>query len=385
MMHKSSANNKFIGILFLVLVLISSSAQAMVTKAKQAYMFNAQTGAVLFEFNADQLMPPSSMTKIMTVYLLFEHIKNGEVNLDDEFPVSTLAWRKGGSKMFVEVGSHVRVEDLLRGIIVQSGNDACIVVAEALAGGEDVFAVEMSRKAKELGATNTTFKNSTGWPDPLHLSTAKDLAVITQRLMDTFPDLYKAYFSQPDFTYNKIFQKNRTLTPGLIKIGADGVKTGSTDAGGYGMVASAVQNGQRITLVINGLKTAAERSLEAENLLSWGFRNFVTPVLFKKGEEVISANVWLGDKTKVPLVLDNDLMVTMPRGSMKNMKVEAVFDEPIDVSRIGQVVGKVIVTIPDREPIETPLRAVGDVKSAGIYSRLKAALHYLAWGHNEQP
>lgn len=381
-MRKLPVNNFFLA-LTLMTGLLSSQAQSMETNAKQAFMYCPQTGTVLLEHNADQLMPPSSMTKIMTAYLLFEKLVSGEVSLDDEFPVSKLAWRKGGSKMFVEVGTNVRVEDLIRGIVVQSGNDACIVVAEALAGNEGVFAAEMTNKARELGATNTTFKNSTGWPDPLHLTTARDLAIIAEKLMTNFPDLYH-YFSEPEFTYYNIRQENRN--PLLKKnMGIDGLKTGSTDAGGYGVVASGVQNGQRITLVINGLKTAAERAEEAEKLMNWGFRNFATPTLFKKGEEVVKTNVWLGDHPQVGLTVDKDVFVTLSRADMKQMKVEAIYDEPIDVSRIGQIVGKIIITIPERQPIEVPLRAVGDVKSAGFFDRLHAAFYYLFWGHNEQP
>lgn len=383
-MYKSRKNKSLFWLITLVFVgslLVGNLAMAMETKAKQAYLFCSQTGTVLFEYNADEASPPSSMTKIMTAYMVFERLAAGELNLDDEFPVSKLAWRKGGSKMFVEVGSHVRVDDLLRGIIVDSGNDACIVVAEALAGNEGVFAAEMTRKAKELGATNTTFKNSTGWPDPMHLSTAKDLAIISQRLMDKFPDLYKAYFSLNEFTYNGIRQENRN--PLLRRnMGVDGLKTGSTDAGGYGIVVSGEQNGQRLTLVVNGLKSAAERATEAEMLLNWGFRNFVTPCLFKKGEEVVKANVWLGNKPQVSLVVDEDMYITMHRSQAKDMKVEAIYDEPIDVSRIGQVVGKLVITLPGREPIEVSLRAVGDVQSAGFSTRIRSALYYLAWGHN---
>lgn len=381
-MHKLSVN-KILFCITLVLGLVGTSANALETKAKQVYLYCPQTGTVLFELNADQLMPPSSMTKIMTAYLLFDRIVNGEISLDDEFPVSKLAWRKGGSKMFVEVGSNVRVEDLIRGIIVDSGNDACIVVAEGLSGNESVFAADMTRKARELGATNTTFKNSTGWPDPLHLSTARDLSIIAEKLMEKFPDFYH-YFSETDFTYYGIRQENRN--PLLKKMsGIDGLKTGSTDAGGYGVVLSGVQNGQRLILVVNGLKTAGERASEAEMLMTWGFRNFATPCLFKKGQEVARTNVWLGNQPQVGLTVDHDLMVTIPRNLIKDMKVEAVYEEPIDVSRVGQVVGKVIVTLPDRQPIEAPLRAVGDVKSAGFFSRIRAALYYLFWGHNEQP
>ncbi len=382
-MHKSRANKLLFGLILLAGLLHQDAQAEVATKAKQAYLYCPQTGTVLLDVNSDQLMPPSSMTKIMTVYLLFDRIVSGEISLDDKFPVSKLAWRKGGSKMFVEVGTYVLVEDLIRGIVVQSGNDACIVVAEALCGGEDVFAAEMTRKAKELGAINSTFKNSTGWPDPLHVSTAKDLATIAEKLMTKFPDLYH-YFSEPEFTYYGIRQENRNP---LIKrgMGIDGLKTGSTDAGGYGMVASGVQDGQRLILVINGLKTAGERAWEAEMLMSWGFRNFATPTLFKKGEEVVKTNVWLGDKPQVGLTVDKDVQVTLSRAQMKQMKVEAVYDEPIDVSRIGQIVGKVTITIPDRQPIEAPLRAMGDVKSAGFFNRLHAALYYLFWGHNEQP
>lgn len=354
---------------------------AIETKAKQAYMFCPQTGTVLLDHNGDEMSPPSSMTKIMTAYMVFERLKSGELNLDDEFPVSKLAWRKGGSKMFVEVGSHVSIDDLLRGIIVHSGNDACIVVAEGLAGNEGVFAADMTQKAKELGATNTTFKNSTGWPDPMHMSTVKDLAIISQRLMDEFPDLYKTYFSLPEFTYNGIRQENRN--PLLRRnMGVDGLKTGSTDAGGYGIVVSGVQNGQRLILVVNGLKTASERAVEAEQLLTWGFRNYVTPCFFKKGEEVVKTNVWIGNKPQVSLVADRDVYVTMNRNEAKDMVVQAIYDEPIDVSRIGQIVGKIVIQLPNRDPIEVPLRAEGDVQSAGFFTRIKSALYYLAWGHN---
>jgi serine-type D-Ala-D-Ala carboxypeptidase (penicillin-binding protein 5/6) len=382
-MHKS-LKNKLLLVIGIAFISTGFSAHALETSAKQAYMFNPQTGTVLFEHNADELMPPSSMTKIMTAYMIFEQLAAGDVTVEDEFPVSKLAWRKGGSKMFVMVGSHVKVGDLLQGIIVQSGNDACIVVAEALSGNEGVFAADMTRKAKELGATNTTFKNSTGWPDPLHVSTARDLGIIAHKLMDKFPDYYKKYFSQPEFTYNKIRQENRN--PLLKKnIGVDGLKTGSTDAGGYGIVVSGEQNGQRLILVVNGLKTASEREEEAERILTWGLRSFASPVLFKKGEEVAKTNVWLGNKPKISLALDKDLVFTMPRNQIKDLKVEAIYDEPIDVGRVGQIVGKVVVSLPDREPIEAPLRAVGDVKSASFFSRISAAIHYLVWGHNEQP
>lgn len=388
--HSRRMTSYVLATLFFILTFFTFSLQAVasaatpITKAKQAYLFNPDTGVVLFELNADQLMVPSSMTKIMTVYLLFEHIKSGDVKLKDEFPVSKLAWRKGGAKMFVEVNSKVSIEDLIRGMIVQSGNDACIVVAEGLAGNEGVFAVEMTRKARELGARNTTFKNSTGWPDPSHLTTAKDLAIISQKLIKNFPDFYKTYFSQKEFTYNNIRQENRN--PLLYKdMGVDGLKTGATNMGGFGLVASGIQDGQRLILVVNGLKTIGERARESEALLKWGFRNFATKRLFAAGEEVARASVWLGNKPDIPLIIDRDLLITVPRSQLKELKVEAVYQEPVDISKIGQVVGKVTVTLPNQPTIEVPLKAVGDVSPAGFFERMRAAVYYLIWGYNEQP
>ena len=381
-MHKLSMNKLLV--LILSLGYFSPPLDAFETAAKQAILFNPQTGTVLFEKNADELMAPSSMSKIMTVYLVFDRLKSGDLKLEDEFPVSTLAWRMGGSRMFVNVDSRVKVDDLLNGIVVQSGNDACIVIAEGLAGNEGVFAVEMTRKAKELGATNTTFKNSTGWPDPLHLSTARDLGLIAQRIIEHFPDYYKTYFPKTEFTYNKIRQPNRN--PLLYKnLGADGLKTGATDAGGHGLVASAVQDGQRLILVINGLKTNAQRAREAEALMLWGFRNYSTPKIFAAGEEVAQAHVWLGNKPTVALVADKDIYITMKRSELKDLKVEATYKEPIPVSKIGEIVGKVVVALPDRDPIEVPLRAQGNVKKAGFFKRIKAAIYYLIWGYNDQP
>ncbi len=364
--------------------LISVSAHAFKTTAKQAILIDAQTGKVLFEKNADQLMYPSSMTKIMTVYMLFEQLKMGRVSLDDMFPVSKAAWRKKGSRMFVEVDSLVRVEDLLRGIIVQSGNDASIVVAEGLTGSEAVFATEMSRRAHELGATKTTFKNATGWPDPLHVTTARDLALISDKLIRNFPDLYNTYFGQTEFTFNNIRQINRN--PLLYRnIGADGIKTGQTDKGGFGIVASAVQNGRRLILVVNGLKTKGERARQSEALMRWGVRNFLTPKIFKGQEEVVKANVWLGAKPSVSLVLDQDLYVTVPRYKAKDMKVQVTYQEPIAAPvRAGQEVGRVTVHCPDEEPFDVPLRVSHDVGKAGFFERIRAACYYLFWGHNER-
>ena len=247
---------------------LAPPAQALETRAREAFLIDVTTGTVLLEKDADVSMPPASMSKIMTAYLVFGALKEGRISLDDKLPVSEKAWRKGGSKMFVEVGSEVSVEDLLRGVIVQSGNDACIVLAEALAGSEEAFAEQMTRKAREIGMEGSTFTNSTGWPDPNHRMTARDLAILAERMVQDFPDFYH-YYSEREFTYNGIRQGNRN--PLLYKnLGADGLKTGHTEEAGYGLTASAERDGRRLVLVINGLESIKARSEEAERLIASG-------------------------------------------------------------------------------------------------------------------
>ncbi|MGB0935552.1 MAG: D-alanyl-D-alanine carboxypeptidase family protein [Alphaproteobacteria bacterium] len=364
----------------LLVLLAINQAYALTTKAKQAILIDAQTGTVLYEKNADQLMAPSSMTKIMLVYLAFEHMKRGELAWEDELPVSKLAWRKGGSRMFVEVGTKVPVSDLLRGIIVQSGNDASIVVAEHLAGNEAVFALEMTRRANAMGATNTTFKNSTGWPDPLHQTTARDLALITDSLIKDFPEYCNPIFSEREFTYNNISQPNRN--PLLYKkIGCDVGKTGYTEAGGYGLAASSIdETGRRIVMVINGCKSKGERAREGEALMRWGFRNTITPKIFEKGQEVVNAHVWQGAENTVSLVLQEDLYITIPRRDRDKLKVEAKYLDPIPPMQAGKVVGKVVVSCEGHETIETPLVVAKEVEEAGFIERITGALSYLIFG-----
>ncbi|MDP6345602.1 MAG: D-alanyl-D-alanine carboxypeptidase family protein [Alphaproteobacteria bacterium] len=254
------------------------------TPAKQAMLIDHATGTVLFAKNAEQPMPPSSMSKLMTLYLLFERLAGGGLTMEDEFPVSEKAWRMGGSKMFVEIGKRVKVGDLVRGIVVQSGNDACIVVAEGIGGDETSFASLMNEKARELGLLDSHFVNASGWPDPDHVMSARDLARLAGALIDKFPQYYDL-FAEKSFTFNKIRQGNRN--PLLYKnIGADGLKTGHTRAAGYGLVASAVRKGRRLTLVVNGLTSVNQRSRESERLLTWGFREFGSYALFKAGEVV---------------------------------------------------------------------------------------------------
>jgi D-alanyl-D-alanine carboxypeptidase (penicillin-binding protein 5/6) len=315
----------------------------------------------------------------MTTVMVYERLKRGEMQLTDELPVSERAWRMGGSKMFVSVGSRVKLEDLIRGIEIQSGNDACVVVAEAIAGSEDVFAEMMTKRAHEIGLTHSTFKNASGWPNPEHQSSARDLATLARYIIENFPEYYH-YYSEIDFTYNGIKQGNRN--PLLYRgRGADGLKTGHTDAGGYGVTASVMRNGRRLILVINGLPSMKARESEAEMLMEWGFREFENYTLFKAGDTAQTAAVWLGDAKAVPMVAANDLVVTLPRRARKDMKVTAVYDEPVAAPIAkGQEIGKLVITAPSLDNRELPLVAAASVDKLGPVGRIGAAVSYLLWG-----
>ena len=370
------------GLLSIVLSLRIDAAAAIETPAAQAFIIDAMTGVVLLEKNADARMPPASMSKIMTIYMVFEQLRDGYLALDDTFSVSEKAWRKGGSKMFVEVDTRVSVEDLLRGIIVQSGNDASIVVAEGLAGSEELFAREMTRRARELGLLDSQFVNSTGWPDPEHHMTARDLAKLAKLTVDNFPEFYKLY-AETEFSYNGISQGNRN--PLLYKnIAADGLKTGHTNASGYGLTASASRNGRRLILVINGLQGTKQRSREAERLIEWGFREFNNYTLFSAGETVEEGQIWLGQSQTVPLIIESDLVVTLPVRSRKDLRVSAVFEEPIPAPiQKGAEIAKLVVAAPGIPTRELPLVAGADVDRLGTFARMFTAIKYLLWGAPE--
>ncbi len=356
-------------------------ASAIETPARQALLMDMGTGSVLFEKNASQPMPPASMSKLMTVYLLFERLKDGRLKMDDTLPVSENAWRKGGaasggSTMFLEPGASVKVADLIHGIIVQSGNDASIVVAEGLANDEGSFAQEMTKRGRELGLRNTVFRNATGWPDPEHMTTARDLALLAQRTIENFPQYYP-YYAEKEFTYNGIRQGNRN--PLLFKdTGADGLKTGHTEASGYGLTASAAKDDRRLILVINGLEGVRDRSREAERLMSWGFREFDNYALFKAGEEVSTAEVWLGKAENVALVVDQDLTVTFPNAARPEMKVSVAYDGPIPAPITeGDRLAVLKISAPGVETVEVPLVAGNSVEKLGFLGRLFAAVKHL--------
>jgi len=368
-------------------VLVSTPARAIETIAKEAIVVEMATGKVLFEKNADRMMPPASMSKMMTVYMVFERLRDGRLSLDDTFRVSENAWRKGGAKsgsstMFLEPGKRVRVEDLIRGIIVQSGNDACIVVAEALSGSEESFAVEMTARGKELGMTNTTFRNATGWPHPEHRTTARDLSILGTRTIKDFPD-YFHYYSEKSFTYNGIRQTNRN--PLLYRdMNADGLKTGHTLESGYGLTATAERGGRRVILVVNGLPSKKMRAREPERFLEWAFREFGNYALLSAGEIVTQAEVWLGRAAEVPLAVKDKILLTLPRKARRQMKATVSYDGPIPAPiRQGDQLATLKITAPGIDDVEVPLVAAENVQRLGLVGRLGAALKYILWGDSE--
>ncbi len=360
---------KALAVVGVLAALLVRPALALETEAREAVLVDAQSGRVLFEKNADELMPPSSMTKVMTLYLVFERLADGRLSKDDTLPVSERAWRKGGSKMFVEVGDRVSIENLLRGIIIQSGNDACIVVAEGLSGTEDAFAREMTKRGREIGLTSSTFKNSTGWPDPEHRMTARDLNLLALRTILDFPQYYH-YFAETDFTWSDITQSNRN--PLLYKnMGADGLKTGHTQEAGYGLTASAIRDGRRLVLVVNGLPSERARSEESERLIEWGFREFSNYELFSAGQEVDRAEVWLGAEESVPLTLSEPVLATLSQREHEEMTVSVLYDAPIPAPIAeGQELAVLRITAPGMEPMEYPLYAATNVEKVGPFGRM---------------
>lgn len=374
-------------------LLFASSALAQVpryeTEAPFAFLISADTGTVLFEKNADEPMPPSSMGKMMTVYVAFEMIKKGTVKLDDTITVSPETWRKWnnqGSTMFLSPGQQVTVEDLLHGIVTVSGNDACVVLAEGLAGSEEAYVELMNETAKKMGLKNTHFANTTGWPDPNEYASARDLAVIALRTIRDFPDLYKQFYGVPSFTFGQtmsgkpITQPNRNPILGKVA-GADGVKTGHTEAAGYGFTGSAVQNGQRLVMVLNGLPSMAARTNESIKILEWGFRTFQTYRVAKQGTVVDNAPVWLGSADTVPLVLPQDAAITTPRASRDKITVKVTYTSPIPAPiKKGQKVADLVLSAPGQKPVTYPLVAGEAVEEAGFFGRAWAGFKNALFG-----
>lgn len=357
------------------LLCLTAPANAFDTNAGTAWVYDVATGTVLMEKNADQSIPPASMSKLMTTYMLFEALHEGRVQMDTRLPVSTKARQMKGSTMFLNEQDRPTVEELIKGIIVLSGNDACVVVAEGLSGTEAAFARQMTEKGKELGLTNSTFANASGWPDPRHRMTAHDLGLVAVHLVRDFPELYKN-FALTEFPYDNRAPANRFNRNPLLGlgIGADGLKTGHTQEAGYGLVGSAVQDGRRIVFVITGLPTETARAEEAERIVNWAFRQFTMETLVPAGETVVEVPVWLGTQARVGLTTSEGARVLIPAGARDQVKVEAVYDSPLPAPIAkGDQLGRLVVTVPGAKDAVTPLIAAQDIPEAGFAGRLKGA------------
>jgi D-alanyl-D-alanine carboxypeptidase (penicillin-binding protein 5/6) len=365
----------------ILVTLLSASptlAKEFETKARQAILLEVNSDTTLFSKDAEGRMFPSSMTKLLTTYLIFEKLKQGALRLDSEIYISEGAWRTQGSKMFVKVGDYVKVEDLLRGIIIQSGNDACVAVAEALAGSEEGFARLMNAKAEAFGLRDSHFMNSNGWPDPSHYTTARDLAVIAQRLVQDFPE-YHHYWAEKEYTYNNIRQFNRNRLLG--ELGVDGLKTGHTEIAGYGVTVSSLQpDGRRFILVVNGLKSEKERTEEARKLLQYGIYQFAMTTLAKPGQAVAKVKTWFGKQPEVALTVDAPLQYLLPVGQDKNISVKAKLMEPVPTPLPAKAkAGDLLVTV-NGETKTYPLYTTQAVEQLEAGDRFFPSLKYRLFG-----
>ncbi len=362
----------------------TATAQTFQTSADFAILMDARTRGILFAKAPDAPMVPASLVKVMTAAVVFEEIKAGRLSLEDTFAVSENAWRRGGapsggSTMFAIVNSRVPIADLLRGLIVHSGNDAAIALAEGIAGTEENFARLMNERAKAIGLRNSTFRNATGYADPEQRTTARDLAELSLYLVENFPDLY-AIFGEREFTWNKIRQQNRNPLLAM-DIGADGLKTGNLAESGYGLVGSAVRDGQRLVVVLNGLPNARERGNEGRKLLDWGFNNFETRELFKSGEVIDEAQVYGGARGRVPLLAREAVRVLVPRGTSDRLDVKVVYRGPLRAPvAAGMEVGHLRVTRDDVDALVVPLYTGEAVESGSLSQRAFDALFELSTG-----
>jgi D-alanyl-D-alanine carboxypeptidase (penicillin-binding protein 5/6) len=352
------------------------------TVAQTGIVIDFDTGAVLFDKDADQRIQPASLSKMMTAYVVYSNLKSGRLKLDDTLPVSEKAWAKhktDESNMFVPLGAQVKVEDLIRGMMIQSGNDACVVLAEGIAGSTDAFVDMMNQTAQKLGLKDSHFADVDGLPDPEEYMTARDIALLGAHLIRDFPEYYH-YDSEKEFTYNNIKQGNRN--PLLYKDPTvDGLKTGHTDEAGYGVAISALRNGRRVVEVLVGMKSMNERSQEAEKVLDWAFREWADYKLVKAGDTIDDAPVWLGTTATVPVTVPSDVTVSMPRNARSGMKVTAVYDKAAQAPVAqGQTIGSLHITAPDMNEVDVPLVATKPVDKLGGFSRALLAAGYLVFG-----
>ncbi|MBK5946207.1 D-alanyl-D-alanine carboxypeptidase [Rhodobacter veldkampii DSM 11550] len=367
-----------LALLLTALLVTALPARAFETRASAAWVYDVGTDTVLLEKNADVTLPPASMSKLMTLNMLFEALRDGRVTMDTQFSVSTRAKEMGGSTMFLNEMDRPTVDQLIHGIIVNSGNDACVVVAEGLAGSEEAFARLMTERARALGMTNSIFANASGWPDPGHRMSMHDLGVLARRLIVDFPEFYPI-FSETEYNFENRAPANSLNRNPLLRLGsgdwkADGLKTGHTSEAGYGLVGSAVQGGRRVIFVITGLDSEATRAQEAEQIVNWAFRQFVVKTLAKAGTKLAEAPVWLGAAPSVGLVPATDLQLLLPALAHDGVTAEAVFSGPVTAPiAAGQELGQLVVTVPGMAEHRVPLVAEAAVAEAGFADRVKTA------------
>ena len=349
------------------------------TQARHVLMVDFETGATLLEKAADASMPPASMSKLMTMYVVFDQIRRGRIRLDQALTVSEAASRMGGSRMFLERGSSATAEELARGVIIQSGNDACIVFAEAISGSERAFVDLMNQTARSIGLNNSVFRNSTGWPDPEHRMTARDLATLARRIITDFPEFYR-FYSERSFRWNNITQENRNPLIGRFQ-GADGLKTGHTEEAGFGLTASARRGERRIIMVVGGLPSMRVRAEESERLMEWGFREFDNVLLFRAADTIEEVPVHLGDRRTVPLVGGREVVATLPRGWRERLEVRLRYQAPVTAPVLrGQEMGRLEVSGRGVPPMTIPLYAGADVEKLGMFARIPAVARSLLGG-----
>jgi len=363
-----------------LLLSLSGPAMAFDTRATAAWVMDMSTGTVLLEKDAERPLPPASMSKLMTVYMLFEAVRDGRVHLDDTFTVSPRAAAMGGSTMFLQEGDRPTVRELIMGIIVNSGNDACVVVAENLSGSEEAFAANATKRAHEMGMDDTRLANASGWPHPEHRMSMHDLGLLAQRLIEDFPQYYPS-FSETSFNYMDRAPANANNRNPLLRlgVGADGLKTGHTQEAGYALVGSAKQGDRRVIFVITGLQSDAERAQESERIVNWAFRQFSLLNVAPSGENILQAPVWLGEVDQVGLMPARDVTVLIPAGRNDSVEARVEWSGPLHAPlTAGQQVGEIVVTVPDMDDTRVPVVVAADVPEAGFVGRVTTAARVLA-------
>jgi len=349
------------------------------TIARSVLLVDFETGATLLNKQGDERLPPASMSKLMTMYAVFEEVKAGRLRMDQQLHVSDAAWRMGGSKMFLERNTSVPVEDLARGVIIQSGNDACVVFAEHISGSERAFADMITNLGRQIGLTSSTFRNATGWPDPEHRMTARDLATLARRIIVDHPEHYR-FYSERSFRWNNITQENRNPLLGRVA-GADGLKTGHTEEAGFGLTASVRRGERRLILVVGGLPSMRARGEEAERLIEWGFREFDNVVLFRAADTIEEVPVHLGERRTVPLIGGREVVATVPRGWRETLQARIRYDAPVSAPVVkGQELGRLEVSGRGVPPMTLPLYAGADVERLGVLARIPAVLSRMIGG-----